>query len=142
MRTPGRHVSPIHCPQQDEHPDGHWTLLSLETQSADEAPKVHYNETLDTCNDVCVSRAKKILQICKVEEEVVRTNIFRQSGEDCVFGVFHYCEVEARLQHGEGHGACYSMSHPHRKAQVGSTAVASERSVPIAASAPPATLPT
>ena len=46
------------------------------------------------------------------------TNIFRQAGEDCVLWLMHYCEVEARLHHSEGHGSCYSMSHPLRRAQV------------------------
>ena len=26
---PGRHLFPVHCPQCADHPDGHWTLLSL-----------------------------------------------------------------------------------------------------------------
>ena len=26
----GRHLMPIHCPESSEHPDGHWTLLSLD----------------------------------------------------------------------------------------------------------------
>ena len=30
VRRRGRHLFPVHCPQQPEHPDGHWTLLSLE----------------------------------------------------------------------------------------------------------------
>ena len=29
VRRRGRHLFPVHCPQQPEHPDGHWTLLSL-----------------------------------------------------------------------------------------------------------------
>ena len=27
---PGRHLFPIHCPQSEEHTEGHWTLLSLQ----------------------------------------------------------------------------------------------------------------
>ena len=27
---PGRHLFPIHCPQCEEHIEGHWTLLSLQ----------------------------------------------------------------------------------------------------------------
>ena len=26
----GRHLFPIHCPESEEHVEGHWTLLSLE----------------------------------------------------------------------------------------------------------------
>ena len=37
VRTCGRHLFPVHCPQQPEHPDGHWTLLSLE-KAHDESP--------------------------------------------------------------------------------------------------------
>ena len=30
VRRRGRRLFPAHCPQQPEHPDGHWTLLSLD----------------------------------------------------------------------------------------------------------------
>ena len=32
--------------------------------------------------------------------------------------MLHYAEVEARLQHGEGGGACLSIGHPLRKSKV------------------------
>ena len=31
VKTRGRHLLPIHCPQQPEHPDGHWTPASGES---------------------------------------------------------------------------------------------------------------
>ena len=31
---------PIHCPQSDEHPDGHWTLLAIESDNGED--KVRY----------------------------------------------------------------------------------------------------
>ena len=41
----------MHCPQQPEHPDGHWTRLSLE-KADDESPvKVPYFETLNKANE-------------------------------------------------------------------------------------------
>ena len=92
-------------------------LLSLE-KSDDESPlKVRYFETLDTPNDVCLLRASKLLKICGLDPKVERTNIFRQSGDDCTWRVLHYVEVEARLQHDEGLGACLSIGHPLRKQQ-------------------------
>ena len=77
VRRPGRHLFPVHCPQQDEHPDGHWTLLSLE-KADDESPvKVRYFETLDTANEVCLSRANKLLDICGVDAKAERCNTFQ-----------------------------------------------------------------
>ena len=37
VRRRNRHLYPVHCPQSDEHLDGHWTLLSLERED-DESP--------------------------------------------------------------------------------------------------------
>ena len=101
---PGRHLFPVHCPQCAEHPDGHWTLLSLERKDDESPLKVRYFESLDKANEVCLSRAKKLLQCCGVEALLERCNTFRQSGDDCVWWVFHYAEVEARMEHGEGLG--------------------------------------
>ena len=118
VRTAGRHLFPIHCPQQDEHPDGHWALLSLETSKDEAVVNVRYFDTLDTANEVCLSRANKLLRMCEVDAKVERTNIFRQSGDDCTWWVLHYAEVEARLQHDEGLGACLSIGHALRKQQL------------------------
>ena len=58
VKRRGLHLFPVHCPQQSEHLDGHWTLLSLQ-QKADGSPlKVRYFETLDEANEVCLSRTK------------------------------------------------------------------------------------
>ena len=102
VRSCGRHLFPLHCPQQPEHPDGHWTLLSLEKKFEESPLKVRYFETLDTPNEVCLSRANRLLQCFGVEASAQRCNIFRQSGGDCTWWVLHYAEVEARLQHDEG----------------------------------------
>ena len=118
LRSPGRHLFPVHCPQQPEHPDGHWTLLSLEN-SDDKSPlKVRYFETLDTANEACLSRANKLLKLCGVEASAERCNAFRQSGDDSAWWVLHYAEVEARQHHGEGLGACMSMGNAMRKLQL------------------------
>ena len=37
VRRHGKHMMPVNCPQNAEHPDGHWTLLSLERKD-DESP--------------------------------------------------------------------------------------------------------
>ena len=63
-------------------------------------------------------RASKLLKICGLDPKVERTNIFRQSGDDCTWWVLHYAEVEAREHHGEGQGACLSLKHEERKPQL------------------------
>ena len=67
VTTNGRHLFPIHCPQRWGHPDGHWTLLSLENTDDESPLKVRYFDTLDAANEVCLSRANNILQICGVD---------------------------------------------------------------------------
>ena len=59
VRTCGRHLFPVHCPQQPEHPDGHWTLLSLEKSDEKSPLKVRYFETLDTANEVCFDQSQQ-----------------------------------------------------------------------------------
>ena len=112
----GRHLFPVHCPQSAEHPDGHWTLLSLERKENEVS--VRYYETLDKVNEVCMSRAKQLLEFFGVEAEVERTNTFRQVADDCVWWVCHYAEVEAREAHCEGLGACFAIGNALRKPQI------------------------
>ena len=112
----GRHLFPVHCPQSAEHPDGHWTLLSLERKENEVS--VRYYETLDEVNEVCMGRAKQLLERIGVEAEVERTNTFRQVADDCVWWVCHYAEVEAREAHGEGLGACFAIGNALRKPQI------------------------
>ena len=70
-------------------------------------------------NEVCEARANKLLQICEVQESVSRRcNCFKQAGNDCVWWVLHYAEVEARMEHGEGLGACLSIGHGLRKQHI------------------------
>ena len=72
--TEGRHLFPVHCPEIPEHPDGHWTLLSL-VRSKDEGLSWRYYETLNTPNEVCALRAERILSICGVDAKAVRCSI-------------------------------------------------------------------
>ena len=109
----GRHLFPLHCPQCAEHPDGHWTLLSLQRKQKEVS--VRYYETLDKMNEVCMSRAKLLLEFFGIEAEVERTNTFRQVADDCVWWVCHYAEVEAREAHCEGLGACFAIGNAYRK---------------------------
>ena len=118
VKRPGRHLFPIHCPQAAEHPDGHWTLLSLEKRDVEAPLQVRYFETLNEANEVCVRRAHQLLRIIGEHAEVERTNAFRQSADDCGWWVLHYAEVEARLHHDEGLGACLSIGHAMRKPQL------------------------
>ena len=114
----GRHLLPIHCPESSEHPDGHWTLLSLETGGVASDIKVKYFETLNEPNEECLRRAKTLLDMLAVKAEVEISNCFRQCGDDCTWWVLHYCELEARLQHGETGGACFAIGNPLRKQQL------------------------
>ena len=61
IRRKGRRLFPVHCPQQPEQPDGHWILLSLERRDDESPMVVRYFDTLDVANEVCVSRANKLL---------------------------------------------------------------------------------
>ena len=65
---PGRHLFPVHCPQCADHPDGHWTLLSLDRKQNEVS--VRYYDTLDKVNEVCMRRAKKLLEFFGVEGQV------------------------------------------------------------------------
>ena len=65
--------------------------------------KVRYVETLDKATEVCLSRATKVLSWFGVDH-FEREDTFRQCGDDCVWWVLHYAEVEARMEHGEGLG--------------------------------------
>ena len=41
-----------------------------------------------------------------------------QVGDDCAWWLMHYAEVEARMEHGEGLGACLTPGHWMRKPQI------------------------
>ena len=86
VRRPGRHLFLARCPQSGSHIDGHWTLLILERKDDESPLKVRYFETLDKANEVCLSRANKLLHCCGVETSAERCNTFRQSGDDCLVG--------------------------------------------------------
>ena len=112
----GRHLFPVHCPQSAEHPDGHWTLLSLARKENEVS--VRYFDGMNEVNEVCMGRAKQLLERIGVEAEVERTNTFRQVADDCGWWVCHYAEVEAREAHGEGLGACFAIGNALRKPQI------------------------
>ena len=79
---------------------------------------VRYFETMDKVNEVCLRRANQLLDWFGVKARAERTNIFRQNGEDCVWWVCHYAEVEAREAHSEGLGACLAIGNALRKPQI------------------------
>ena len=108
---------PIHCPQSDEHPDGHWTLLVLESCS-EGSVSLRYYDGLNEPNGVCLSRAKKLVEWHGLEQEVERVNTFRQDGDDCIWWVCHYAELESRAYNREGWGACRAIGHPERKDEI------------------------
>ena len=87
---------PVHCPQNDEHPDGHWVLLVFEPPHT-----VRYYETMDQANEVCFSRVEQLLEALGISPGLVsavpeRSNKFRQVGEDCGWWVLHYTEAFPR----------------------------------------------
>ena len=79
---------------------------------------MRYYDTLNTPNEVCLSNARKLLGWLEVDKPVERTNIFRQVGDECVWWVLHYAEVEARESHSEGLGACWAIGNALRKLQI------------------------
>ena len=118
VREAGRHLFPVHCPECAEHPNGHWTLLSLERETDSAEVSVRYFDTMNTMNEICLSRANQLLDWFGVEARAERTNTFRQAGEDCAWWVLHYAEVEARDAHSEGPGACLAIGNALRKPQI------------------------
>ena len=100
----GRHLFAIHGPQTPEHPDGHWSLLSVE-RNYDESPmKLRYFDTVYPVNEECLARADKVRSWTGASMPDDKENIFMQAGDDCAYWVMHYAEVEARMAHGEGLG--------------------------------------
>ena len=101
---------PVHCPQNADHPAGHWVLLVFEPPHT-----VRYYETMDKANEVCFSRVEQLLEALGLSPGLVssvpeRSNKFRQVGEDCGWWVLHYTEAEVRNKALEGWGACKPVS--------------------------------
>ena len=111
------HLFPIHSPQSEEHPDGHWTLLALD-YSKKATPKVRYYDMEEKEHEICLRRAQRLLNVLKVKTEVLRTNVFREPGADCIFWLLHYAELEVRQHDGQGWGSCHSIQHSSRKRQI------------------------
>ncbi len=110
------HLFPLHCEVSTEHPSGHWTLLVVER--AQEGPaRVRYYETLDKMNEVCEKKAREVLSVLGLPEEVQRSNEFRQVGDECTEWVMHYMELEVRAAGGEGRATKPGIS-PKRIAEI------------------------
>ena len=100
LRSTDKLLLPIHCEAEGSHPEGHWTLLVLESSG-----KVRYYETMNEENDVCLRRARELVQALGLSPDLVkRENKFRQQGSDCGWWVMHYCEFEVRKSAMEGWG--------------------------------------
>ena len=67
VREAGRHLFPVHCPECAEHPNGHWTLLSVDRKTDSGEVSVRYFDTMNTMNEVCLSRAYQLLDWFGVE---------------------------------------------------------------------------
>ncbi len=100
---------PIHCPEMEDHPLGHWTLLVIEKvpEKPNTMPSVRYYETMPEDNEICFSKAVRMLQLLGMPSEVEtlkRTNVALQSGAECTEQVMYYMELEYRHQMMEGWG--------------------------------------
>jgi len=103
---------PIHCDESEEHPLGHWTLLVIESAGK----HVRYYDTLNSINEICLSKATKILSVLGLDQNVERTNMWRQKGDECCEAVMHYFELEVRHLAGEGWGTVRNLHPEHRLA--------------------------
>ena len=96
---------PLHCRRTPEHPDGHWTLLSVDSDGA-----FRYYGTMNEFSSECFELAETVLAALQLGQRVVRTNNFRQTGVDCTRWALHYLESEVRELNKEGWGACKPVS--------------------------------
>ena len=107
---------PLHCPQSDEHPMGHFTLLAIQgSGGVVEKAQVRYYESMSDLNEICLSKALKVLSILGLPQEGFdRCNQFRQKGAECTEVVMHYSELEVRHAAGEGWGSVLALHPEHR----------------------------
>ena len=115
---------PLHCPEMTEHPEGHWTLLVLEKDEQSTLPLVRYYETMDEVNEICFSKAVKMLDMLKFSDSaqnLKRHNEARQTGAECTEQVAYYMELEYRHQQREGWGTikCFRAHRPTIRLQLG-----------------------
>ena len=108
-------LAPIHCPVSVAHPQGHWTLLAIQTKKDEATPEVRYYESLEIMNDICFSKAVKLCGLFDIpEHSVIRTNHFRQKEDECTEVVMAYMESEVRNLNGESFGAVKTL-HPNQR---------------------------
>ena len=71
---------PLHCPQSIEHPMGHFTLLAIQgSGGVVEKAQVRYYESMNDLNEICLSKALKVLSILDLPQEGFdRRNQFRR----------------------------------------------------------------
>ena len=108
---------PIQCPEMAEHPEGHWTLLSVHNPKGGGKAQVRYYESLNEFNEICISKALRICEILGLGQDLVRHNEFRQTGVECCEVVMHYMEAELRQMVGEGWGSVPPL-HPKHSQQI------------------------
>jgi hypothetical protein len=124
-----RHVHkllvPIHCPEMPEHLLGHWTLLVIEKlpDKPLTMPSVRYYETMAEDNEICFSKALRMLTLLGIPSEaetMQRTNVALQSGAECTEQVMYYMELEYRHQMMEGWGTikCFRAHRPTIRTQL------------------------
>ena len=106
---------PLQCPESDDHPIGHWTLLAIERTEDIQKSLVRYYETMNDMNEICFSKALKILSILDLPQDGFdRCNKFRQKSDECTEVVMHYVELEIRHIAGEGWGTVRCLHPNHR----------------------------
>ena len=57
LRSADKLRLPVHCEDEGSHPEGHWTLLVLESSG-----EVRYYATMNEENDVCLRRAHELVE--------------------------------------------------------------------------------
>ena len=112
---------PLQCPESEDHKLGHWTLLAIERGEEIQKSSVRYYEPLNDMNEICFSKALKILSILELPQDGFdRCNKFRQKSDECTEVVMHYAELEVRHIAGEGWGTVRCL-HPNHRTKIRQT---------------------
>ena len=111
-----RLLFPLHCPECKDHKMGHFALLAIQGSGgvAGKA-QVRYYETMFDLNEICLSKAHKVLSILGLPQQgFERCNKFRQKAAECTECAMHYAELEVRHAAGEGWGSVLALHPEHR----------------------------
>ena len=112
---------PLQCPESDDHQIGHWTLLAIHREEEIQKSSVRYYETLNDMNEICFSKALKMLNILELPQAGFdRCNKLKQKSDESAEVVMHYAELEVRHIAGEGWGTVRCL-HPNHRTKIRQT---------------------